>query len=45
MSNMEAASSGVVPDHLEYAESTASVPHTSGPEPSDDPQGKNMEVA
>ena len=41
----EAASSGVIPDHLEYAESTASVPHTSGPETSDDSQGKNMEVA
>ena len=41
----EAASSGVVPDHLEYAESTASFLHMSGPETSDNPQGKNMEVA
>ena len=41
----EAASSGVPPNHLEYAESTASVLHTSGPETSDNPLGKNMEVA
>ena len=41
----EAASSGIVPDHLKYVESAASGPHTSGSETSDDPQGKNMEVA
>ena len=41
----EAASSGIIPDHPEYTVSTASGTHTSGPETSDDPQGKNIEVA
>ena len=41
----EPVSSGIAPNQLEYAESTASVPHTSGPETSDDPLGGNMEVA
>ena len=41
----EAVSSGIAPNHLEAAMATASVPHTPVPETSDDPLGKNMEVA
>ena len=41
----EAVSSDFAPNHLEAATSTASVLHTSGPETTDDPLGKHMEVA